>query len=65
MKEKSLPLFLNMAQFQEHIVNWSDETIKRKIKSHGLPAVKDEGGRFLFKTAQVLEWFKRREVQAG
>lgn len=64
-KEKTIPMYLSVAQFQEYIASWSVETIKRKIKLHGLPAIKDEGGHWMFKRTAVEEWFKRREVQAG
>lgn len=59
-----LPKFLNMRGFRAHICNWSDDTIRRRIQDEGLPAVKD-GRQYLFETQLVLEWFKRRQVQAG
>ena len=64
-KEKSLPVYLTMAQLRDRIVSWSEDTIRRKIKENGFPAIQDEGGRYIFPTKLVLEWFKRREVKAG
>lgn len=64
MIDKRLPKFLTMRQFREHIVNWSDDTVRRRIHDEGLPAVKD-GKQFLFETQLVLEWFKRRQMRAG
>lgn len=58
-------MILNMAQLQKHIISWSDDTVRRKIKSAGFPAIQDEGGKLYFKRDDVLLWFKRREVQAG
>ncbi len=64
-ERKSLPMFLDMAMLLEHMVPWSEDTVHRKIKSAGFPAMQDEGGRYIFKKSDVLEWFKRREVKAG
>ena len=62
MFKDKLPMFMTMNQLQTSVVDWSDDTIKRKIKGAGFPAIQDEGGRYLFPTEKVLEWFKRREV---
>lgn len=59
-----MPVFLTMRQLRESVVDWSDDTIKRKIKNDGFPAIQDEGGRYLFPTDKVMDWFKRRTVQA-
>jgi hypothetical protein len=40
MGEKKLPKFLTTGEFKQHVVNWSDDTIYRRIKSEGLPAQK-------------------------
>ena len=63
MSEK-LPKFLTIKGFQEHVVNWSADTIYRRIKDEGMPAVRDGRG-YIFPTQEVLDWFKRRQVRAG
>lgn len=64
MDEKKLPKFLTMKDFRANIVNWSDDTIRRRIHDEGMPAVR-EGRQFLFPTQEVLDWLKRRMVRAG
>lgn len=58
-------MYLNMALLREHLVPWDERTVRRKIKDHGFPASKDEGGQYLFKRTDVESWIKRREVRAG
>lgn len=62
--ERKLPKYVTMRSFQELICPWSDDTIRRRIHEEGLPATKD-GKQFIFETAAVLEWFKRRQIKAG
>lgn len=59
-----LPKFLTTRQFRAHIIGWSDDTIYRCIQNEGLPA-KRVGRGYVFETQAVLDWFKRRSVQAG
>lgn len=63
MSEK-LPRFLTTKEFQEHVVSWSRDTIRRRIENDGLPALRDHGN-YLFPRDEVIEWFKRRQVKAG
>jgi excisionase family DNA binding protein len=63
MSDKKLPKFLTMKDFRENIINWSDDTIRRRIKDEALPAVQEGNGRYLFPTQDVLEWFKRRTAK--
>lgn len=63
-ESKRLPKFLTMKDFQEYIVHWSDDTVRRRIQNEGLPARRDGKG-YIFDTEQVLEWFKRRQGKAG
>jgi excisionase family DNA binding protein len=63
MGEKKLPKFLTTGEFKQHVVNWSDDTIYRRIKSEGLPAQKD-GRSYIFPTQEVFDWFKRRGAKA-
>lgn len=65
MTEKKLPKYLTPKDFREHIVNWSDDTIRRRIHNCGMPAVQQDNGRYIFPTEEVLLWFKRRTVRAG
>lgn len=62
--DKKLPKYLTTRSFKVHIVDWSDDTIRRRINEEGLPATRD-GRQFIFETQAVLEWFKRRQVRAG
>lgn len=66
MKEKKTAQteYLTVKQFQEQIVPWSIQTIKRRIADEGLPAIKDTNG-FLFHRPAVQEWFKRRQFKVG
>lgn len=59
MAAKKLPMFLTSKQLREHIIDWSDETLKRRIDK-GFPAFKDDGGQYLFPTEKVLDYMKRR-----
>lgn len=64
--EEKLPAFLTLKQLQTRVISWSRDTVKRKVKEEKFPMIKDgESGQLLFPTKQVLEWFKRREVNAG
>jgi len=64
MDERKLPKFLTMKQFREAIINWSDDTIRRRIHDEAMPAQRD-GRQFIFPTQEVLDWFKRRGIKAG
>lgn len=64
MKGEKLPKYLTMKGLREHIVDWSDDTVRRRIKE-GFPAVQDETGRYLFPTQEVLDWMKRRTKRVG
>jgi len=62
---KKLPRYLTMKDFRENIVNWSDDTIRRRIQE-GMPAMQDTAsGRYVFPTQEVMDWFKRRLVRTG
>lgn len=66
MTEKRLPKYLTYDDFRAEYVNWSDDTIRRRIKQDGMPALQEPNGRFLPGPRQELElWFKRRKAQAG
>ncbi len=61
--EKPKTKYLNIKQFQQEIMAWSDKTIRRRVKDEGLPAIDDPGG-LLFDRKLVEEWFKRRTHRA-
>lgn len=66
MTDKKLPKFLTPKDFREHIVNWSDDTIRRRIQNDKMPAIQQDNGRYLLgPTDDLLLWFKRRQVRAG
>jgi hypothetical protein len=52
-----------MKGLRTEVINWSDDTIRRRIRDDGFPAMKDEKGRYTFCTDDVLDWFKRRTVK--
>lgn len=54
--------FLTYEELRTQIVDWSKDTVKRRIEHDGFPAVKD-GNSYLFPRAKVLLWFAKREVQ--
>lgn len=56
--------YLTIKQFQTEIVDWSEQTIRRRVKEEGLPAISDRGG-MLFDRKLVEEWFKRKTHKAG
>jgi excisionase family DNA binding protein len=63
MSMDKLPKYLTVREFQKYIVNWSSKTIYRKIHDEGMPAVHDEGGKFLIPTQEVQDWIKRKMVR--
>lgn len=56
--------FLTMDDLRAEYVKWSDDTIRRRVKDEGFPAIQDSGG-LLFDRKEVELWFKRRAVKAG
>lgn len=64
MSEQSKSRYMTIKQFQAEIVNWSEQTIRRRIKDEGMPAIADRGG-VLFDRKLVEEWFKRKTFKAG
>ena len=58
--DKRMPKYLTVADFQECVARWSIDTIRRRIKDAGLPALKDESGRLFFESEAVMDWMKRR-----
>lgn len=56
--------YLTMSQLRQQIIDWTDDTIRNKIKNEGFPAIRDGRG-YLFDRKEVELWFKRRTVHAG
>ena len=62
MGEKKIREYLNPEEFKNEFVDWSFDTLKRRIKNEGFPAVKD-GNSYLIPVEKARLWFKKREVQ--
>lgn len=62
MGEKKMREMMTLEEFQREVVDWSWDTLKRRIKNEGFPAVKD-GNSYLIPRDKALLWFKKREVQ--
>lgn len=55
-----LPAMLTTRTLQELVIDWSDDTIRRKIKDKGFPGKQEEpGGPYVFATQDVRSWFKK------
>lgn len=62
MGEKKIREFLTPKEFQEEVADWSLDTLKRRIKNDGFPAVVD-GNSYLIPVEKARLWFKKREIQ--
>lgn len=60
--EKKLRAYLTPKEFQEQVVDWSFDTLKRRIKDEGFPAIRD-GNSYLIPVDKMHKWFKQREHQ--
>lgn len=56
--------YMTVKQFQQEFIDWSADTINRRVKQDGLPAIRDRGG-LLFDRREVELWFKKRSTRAG
>lgn len=63
MAATKLPMFLTKKQLKEHVVDWSDDTLYRRIKE-GFPAIKDHGN-YVFPTQECIDYLKRRTVRTN
>ncbi len=61
MGEKKLREMMTYQELKEEIIDWSWDTVKRRVKNEGFPAVK-EGAGYVFPRSKVILWFKKREV---
>lgn len=54
--------YITYEELFEHVVKWSIDTLKRRIKYDGFPAIRD-GNSYLIPVDKMKIWFKQREVQ--
>lgn len=59
---KNLRKYLTAEELQEKVVDWSRDTLIRRIRNDGFPAIKD-GKRWLIPIDEMELWFKRRKIQ--
>lgn len=52
--------YITHQELQEKVVDWSKDTLKRRIENEGFPAIKD-GNSYLIPVEKMHLWFKRRE----
>jgi len=60
--EKKNREFMTYDELKDHVLNWSWDTVKRRIENDGFPAMK-VGNRFMFDPEKVRLWMKKREIQ--
>lgn len=60
MGEKKIREYLTPQELKEHMVDWSIDTLMRRIKNDGFPAIKDGGG-WLIPVEEARLWFKKRK----
>jgi hypothetical protein len=59
---KKLRSYLTPQELKEQVVDWSFDTLKRRIKNEGFPAIID-GNSYLIPVDKMHQWFKKRENQ--
>lgn len=59
--EKKIRAYLTPEELKNEIVDWSMDTLKRRIKNEGFPAIKD-GNSYLIPVDKMHLWFKKRET---
>lgn len=57
---KRLKKYLTPKELQAEVVSWSVDTLKRRIKEDGFPAIHDAAGGLLIPVAEMETWFKKR-----
>lgn len=55
--------FMTYEELRNEIVDWSMDTVRRRIQNENFPHVRDGAG-YLFPRDKVLLWFKKREGQS-
>jgi hypothetical protein len=54
--------YITPKELYEYVVEWSIDTLKRRIKNDGFPAIED-GNSYLIPVDKMKIWFKQREIQ--
>jgi hypothetical protein len=54
--------YMTFQEFREKVADWSESTLKRRIKEEGFPAIRDGGG-YLIPRKKLEAWFNAREVK--
>lgn len=62
MGEKKLRPYLTPQELKEEIVDWSRDTLERRIKNEGFPAIRD-GNSWLIPREEMHLWFKKRKFR--
>ena len=62
MAETKLKRFLTFDEFKEQVATWSKDTLRRRIRDEGFPAIRD-GNSYMIDTVEMELWFKRRKVK--
>lgn len=64
MGEKKLSdrKYLTYEELRNEFVDWSFDTVKRRMANEGFPFIRDGQG-FLFPRDKVILWFKKRDGQ--
>ena len=60
MGEKKIRKYMTPQEFKEEICDWSVDTLKRRIKEDGFPAIQDSSG-ILIPVQEADLWFKKRK----
>lgn len=63
LEAKRVRKYLTPQELKAEIVDWSMDTLKRRIKNDGFPAVRD-GNSYLIPTEEAELWFRRRKVRS-
>lgn len=59
---KKLRKYITHEELKADVVDWSKDTLKRRITEEGFPAIQD-GNSFLIPVDEMELWFKRRRIK--
>jgi excisionase family DNA binding protein len=59
--EKQRP-YLTPQELKDQVVDWSRDTLERRIKNEGFPAIRD-GNSWLIPVEEMHLWFKKRKFK--
>mgnify|MGYP006921336569 CR=1 FL=1 len=62
MSAKKIRKYITLEELQEDVVYWSKDTLKRRIKDEGFPAIAD-GNSYLIPVDDMDLWFKKRKIK--